>query len=241
MRSAIVVSIVALTACVDFVEPDLPALGAPAVIQATIRLTDRGEAELEALLAPGLNEAGLRRAVTRDTVLVLGRPVTSDSIAHNGSRRYRALWPAPSTAVAEPVTFRAPTLGNLTARPPEVVWAGARRLGPDTLRVVSGQDLFLQVGPGAGSALPKPDVQQWFLRLEGDEGAFNISADGPPPDTIQVPARWIPAGDEVAVRLIYAQSAVIEDTPGDYVGLITLDIRLNWTVRFLEPPARARR
>lgn len=240
MRAAAFLPILALAACIDFVEPDLPSLGAPAVIQATIRLTDQGEAELDALLAPGLDEAGLRRAVTRDTILVLGRPVVPDSIAHNGSRHYRAVWPSPATAVAEPVTFRAPSLGSLTARPPEVVWAGARRVGPDTLRVAAGQDLFLEVGPGAGSQLPQPDRQQWFLRLEGDSSAFNISADGPPPDTIQVPSRWIPPGNEVAARLIYAQSAVIEDAPGDYVGLITLDIRLNWTVRMLEPPAGAR-
>jgi hypothetical protein len=220
-----------LAGCIDFVEPDLPERGAPAVIQAAIRLTDLGDAQLEALLAPGLDRSGLRREVTRDTVIVLGRAVTPDSIARNGSRRYRDSWSAPAAVVAGPVTFRAPLLENLNAAPPELIWTGARRLGPDTIDIVRGQDLVLVVGPGAGSGLPSPDVQQWFLRLEGDDGAFNISADGPPPDTIQVPARWIPEGGQVATRLIYAQSAVFEDTPGDYVGLITLDIRLHWTVR----------
>jgi len=239
MRRLIAVSVL-LAGCIDFVEPELPELGAPAVIQVTMRVTDRGEAEVEALLAPGLDRAGLQRTVLRDTLFVLGRAVVPDSIARNGSRRYRDAWQASAGAVAEPVTFRAPHLADLGASPPEVTWTGARRLGPDTLAVVRGGDVVLEVGGGAGTALPEPELQQWFLRLEGEEGAFNISADGPPPDTIQIPARWIPAGREVAARLIFAQSAVLEEGPGDYVGLITLDIRLHWTLPFVDPPARAR-
>jgi hypothetical protein len=241
VRRLVPVAALALAGCIDFVEPDLPELGAPAVIQATIRLTDVGDAAFEALLSPGFDAEGFRREVAMDTVHVLGRAITPDSIARNGSRRYRAVWQAPGTVVAEPVTFRAPLLEDLAASPPSVTWTGAHRLGPDTLDIVAGEDLMLEVGAGAGTALPEPDLQQWFLRLEGDDGAFNISADGPPPDTIHVPARWIPAGDKIAARLIYAQSAVIEETPGDYVGLITLDIRLHWTVRLHGPPSGARR
>jgi hypothetical protein len=231
----------AFAGCIDFVEPDLPERGAPAVIQAAIRLTDRGDAQIEALLAPGLDQAGLRRGVARDTLHVLGRAVTPDSIARNGSRRYRSAWAAPGTVVAEPVTFRAPLLEEQASSPPELTWTGARRLGSDALDIIAGEDLVLEVRAGSGTASPAPDIRQWFLRLEGDDGAFNISSDGPPPDTIQVPARWIPAGDTVAVRLLYAQSAVIENADGDYVGVITLDIRLHWTVRIQGPPAGARR
>lgn len=235
------IAAVALAGCIDFVEPDLPELGAPAVIQAAIRLTDRGDAEIEALLAPGLDQAGLRRGVARDTVHVLDRAVTPDSIARNGSRRYRAVWAASGTVVAEPVTFRAPSLEDPVLSPPELTWTGARRLGPDTLDIGAGEDLVLEVRSGSGTESPPPDLRQWFLRLEGDEGAFNISSDGPPPDTIQVPARWIPAGETVAARLLYAQSAVIENAAGDYVGLVTLDIRLHWTIRRNGLPAGARR
>lgn len=240
MKRLLLLSLV-LSGCIDFVEPDLADLGAPAVIQATLRVTDLGEAEVDALLAPGLDGAGLRRAVTHDTLFALGRPVGPDSIARNGSRRYRAAWTAPPGTVGEPVTFRAPFLSALEASPPEVTWTGARRVGPDTVTLTRGNDLVLEIEPGGGTALPIPDVQHWFLRLEGDDAGFNISADGPPPDTIIVPARWIPAGGQVAARLIFAQSAVLDDGPGDYVGLITLDIRLHWTLRLLDPPAGARR
>lgn len=239
MKRLLVLSL-ALAGCIDFVEPELPELGAPAVIQAAIRVTDRGEAGIEAVLVPGLDRAGFKRNVPSDTLFALGRAIGSDSIARNGSRHYRDAWQASAGATAEPVTFRAPFLADLSGSPPELTWTGARRVGPDTLSLVRGDDLFLEIAEGEGISLPEPELQQWFLRLEGEDRAFNISADGLPPDTIQIPARWIPAGREVAARLIFAQSAVLDDGPGDYVGLITLDIRLHWTLQFVDPPAGAR-
>jgi len=223
-----------LVGCVDFVEPDLADIGAPAVIEATIRITDRGVTELEALLAPGLDDAGLRRGVTRDTLFALGRAVVPDSVAHNGSRRYRSMWESSPDAVAEPVTFSGPFLAGPIASPPEVTWTGARRVGPDSIDVVRGEDVAFEIERGPGTVRPVPDVQQWFLRLEGDAGAFNVSADGEPPDSIRIPASWVPAGSEVAVQLIFAQSAVTVNMTGDYIGLIRLDIRLHWTLRMID-------
>jgi hypothetical protein len=225
-----VLAVLAAVGCVDFIQPELPELGAAAIIEATIRLTDRGTVEIDARLVPGLDEAGFRRGVRLDTIEVLGRRIGADSIARNGTRRYVEQWEAGREIVGEPITFHAPELSGVSATPPAVRWAGVRRADSDTVVLDRGSELRLLVAPGDGSLDPPPDIRQWFLRLDGDDGGFNIGADGPPPDTIFVPSRWIPAGDTVHVRLIFSQSVLLQQPPGDYVGLVTLDTRLFWTL-----------
>jgi len=225
--------------CIDFVEPELPDRGAPAAIEATIRIMDDGTAELDARLVPGLDSNGNRRAVERDIVDVLGRAVAPDTVLFDGTRRYVETWAVSPQVVGEPISFEAPRLGGVVAMPPAIEWSSVRRVDPDTIQVERGEDVVLALAQGSPVS-QAADIRQWFLRLEGDSSAFNISADGLPPDIIQVPARWIPAGAEIAVRLIQTQSAVVSHEPGDYLGLIVLDTRLHWTVRMLDASTGSR-
>lgn len=217
--------------CIDFVEPDIAELGAPAVIQATIRLTDLGTVEVDARLVPGLDGAGFRRSVEDPPLEVLGRIVDVDSVSRNGTRRYVASWLASPDIVADTVTFRAPAVRPVSAAAPAIQWLGIRREGEDTVSLDEDEDLRLAIRLTPGDAQPQPQIRQWFLRLGNDSTAFNISADGVPPDTVLVPSQWIPTGDSVGVRLIFSQSSVLRDPPGDYVGVITVDTRLFWTLR----------
>lgn len=234
MRRGLLAAACLAAGCVDFVEPDLPELGRPASFEALIVVADTGTAELSAVLVPGLDAEGLRRPVRRDSVEVLGRSIASDSILFNGTRRYHEIWSVPASAVVGPVGFRAPSLDAVRAAPPAVEWWGLRRDGPPEIDGHRGEDLVLRLATGAGAGQPEPEIRQWFLRLAGEDGAFGLSVDGVPPDTIQIPARWIPDGDEIEVRLIFSQSAVLRPPPGDYVGVIKLDTRLYWTVRMHE-------
>lgn len=223
--------------CIDFVEPDLPELGAPAVIEATIQLSDRGSAGISARLAPGLDETGRRRQVADESIEVLGRTLGPDSVLRNGTRSYAVTWVADPSVVAQPASFRAPVMRGVEAPPPGIEWTGIRRLDEDSLNLERGRDLELLIGRGPGVASPAPDIRQWFLSMKGDSSTFGISADGPPPDTILVPARWIPEGDRIEIRLIFSQSAFLQPPPGDYLGLVTLDTRLYWTLRLTAPTA----
>jgi hypothetical protein len=231
MRAAIALLALAMTACIDFIAPDIPELGAPAVVEATIRLTDVGTSDVDVRLVPGLDEDGFRRHVPRDTVDVLGFPIGPDSVLRNGTRRYLGTWEFDRDGVARPATFRAPEVEGVVAPVPAIDWAGLRRLDADTLDVRRGEDLVLRIETYSEPLEPRPDIRQWFLRLEGDSTAFGVNADGPPPDTLVIPARWIPGGDELRVRLIFSQSVLLNPPPGDYLGLVTLDSRLHWTIR----------
>lgn len=223
--------VLASPGCIDFVEPDIPELGAPATLQATVRLTDLGTVEIDAELRPGLDGSGERRRLTGEPLELLGQVIDADTVRRSGNLRYIESWAAAESIVGERIPLLAPGIEGVQAAPPSIEWVGARKLDADTLELQTGNDLILRVALGPGESLPRPSIRQWFLRLAGDSAAFGISADGVPPDTIHVPARWLPRGNKLDVRLIYNQSAVLQSPPGDYVGVITLDVRLFWTVQ----------
>jgi hypothetical protein len=127
--------------------------------------------------------------------------------------------------------FRAPLMRGVVASPPGFSWTGIERVGGDSVDLERGRDLELLVARGGGEGTPVPEIRQWFLSLKGDSSTFGLSADGAPPDTILVPARWIPDGDRIGIRLIFTQSAFLQPPPGDYLGIVTLDTRVYWTVR----------
>ncbi len=218
-----------MTGCLDFADPILPSRGAAAVASARVSVTNQGSVELSLHLLPGLDSAGVPRDVSSRHARLLDRTVEPDSV----TRRewiYHAMWMTEPGNVIGPIVFEAPTVRNVAA-PPSIVWYGVRRIDPDTLHLDAGADLRLRLDANAGASQPSPSQRQWVVTLATDNGVFRLGADGVPPDTILVPSRWIPPGDPLRVQMIWTQTADIRQPPGDYIGLVTLDARVSWTVR----------
>ncbi|MGH7554574.1 MAG: hypothetical protein ACREMQ_16340 [Longimicrobiales bacterium] len=228
-----VATLALLAACdIDFVEPDLPERGAPAVFEATLRTNDGATVDLQARLAPGLDESGLRRGLLRASVRLLGTDVLADSVLRNGTRVYRAALPlGPAT---RPITLEAPQVEDVTAMIPVVRWSEIMRQGSDTVEVARGSDLVLMVDTTRAAVQPAPAIRQWVLLLRGDGDEFlTIGSNGTPPDSIVVPARFIPASASgfLTARLVHQQLMTFRPAPGDYIALVTLDASIAWTVR----------
>jgi hypothetical protein len=75
-------------------------------------------------------------------------------------------------------------------------------------------------------------VRQWFLDLSGPQGVIRVSGSGFPPDSMRIPPQWLPATapSVVSASLLYFQSAQVREPPGDYIGNISMDARLQWLV-----------
>ena len=229
------------TACVDFVAPDLPEIGAPAVFQGALRVRADGSVQVDGQLAPGLDEDGFRRRVAREAVVALGRMVAPGSTAPNGTRSYFDEWSTTIDSVAGTLTLEAPAVEGV-GPPPAIRWSGLAKLDSDTVPVAAGEDLVLRVRL-SGADEPPPLNDSWLLQLTGEEGQFRIGADGAPPDSIVVPARWLPAPDDgvVLAELGYTRTTSVRPAMSDYVGLFLLGAGVSWTVRVTGgPPADVR-
>lgn len=223
--------VVALVACADFVDPNIPEAGGPAVLSAIAVVSDRGTIDVRGVLNAGLDVIGVQRDVpdagfgVNDTVI---EPV---AVERDGDHRYQSVWAMDPVSEPIAVAFRGPPVPGIVASPPTASLRGIRREGPDTLRIAAGSDLLLRIQPEPGASTPTPTSQQWFLTIAAAAREFRLGGSGAPPDTILVPARFIPAGDSLEVRLIYQQLAEAQAPPGDYIGVFTFDTRLFWTVR----------
>ena len=216
--------------CLDFVEPDLPELGAPAVAQISVLVSDSGRLAVQGEIAPGIDASGFRRTLVNDDVRAAGFSIAPRETTDAGGKLYESTVSVARDLVSSTIEIVAPSISHTTVSP-AVRWAGLHRLDPDTVALEPDGSLRLRAVERADATVgAPPDTRQWFLTLIGDDNNFRLGSNGPPPDTLVVPARWIPAAQEsVVVRLIYQQSAHLNaETP--YIGLITLDLRVHWTV-----------
>ena len=180
----------AAASCIDFVAPDLPALGAPAVFDASLRVRDGGSVQIEARLSPGLTEDGLRRRITRTSVRVLGRAVEPSAGGLDGRRIYFEEWRTTPDSVAGALTIEAPAIAGVGA-PPALRWPGIRKLDRDTVFLAPEADLVLHVHTPA-DADPQPLNTSWLLQLEGFESSFVIGARGAAPQRSRSSAAGCP-------------------------------------------------
>ncbi len=220
-----------LLACIDFVEPNIPDAGGPAILSATAVISDRGTVDVGAMLDPGLDHLGVRRQVPEAGLEAYNATIEPDRVQRDGRRFYEAGFEFDPAVDIQTVVFLAPVVPGIAAPRPGAHLFGIRRLGPDTLRLVSGADLLLAVTAEPGTTTPAPDIRQWFLNLGSATDEVRLGGNGPPPDTMIIPTRFIPMGDSLEVRLIYQQSVDVRGAPGDYIGLFVLDSRVFWTVR----------
>ena len=230
------------TGCVDFVFPNIPGIedrGGPVRFNGHVVVTDSGRVSANATLRPGLDIDGYKRPVTMPFLRVMDDVLEPDSVLRDGTRRYRASWERGPDVMAGPLTLVAPRVEGVQGAPPGVEWFGLRRAGPSSIRLSEGEDLLLPIIEVEGTTGHPPPVRQWFLTLSSGDRSYRVSSNGMPPIPVSVPPRWIPEGDTVRVRLIFSQSAVLREPPGDYVGAVTIDSWFLWTV-VVEPPVTAR-
>ena len=231
--SVLLLAATACAGCFDFVAPDFPEAGAPAVLQAAIFVDDAGRVSIDALLAPGLGIGGVQRQVRRDTLDVMGLRLAPQEVRKNGTRAYHfnAVVPADTTPVE--LQLVAPRVEDIVGPPPAVDWFGIRKTDPDTITWTRGTDLVLHVRTDAGPSVPPPAIRQWFLALAGSDRVFRVSSDGFPPETLRIPSEWVPAPRNglIDITLIYYQAGQQRPPSGDYIGNISFNLQLRWILQ----------
>jgi len=239
-RALIAVALALLaTGCIDFVEPTELNIGGPAVFQASMRLDDNGAVRVDASLDPGIDADGLRRNVTRDSVVALARPIPPDEIDAQGARTYLGEWVTSPGVVAGPLTLEAPIVAGVDP-PPSIRWGGLVRLDPVLINLPGGDDLALRTMV-VGRDQPDPLNASWNLLLRRGDAFLRIGANGPPPPVIEVPAAWLPAPSGVIeAELTYVRSHSVGQSGTSYVGTFAASVTLRWTiVRILGEPGTA--
>lgn len=231
LRFLVLVSLVC-AACYDFVEPDFPEAGAPAVLQASVFADESGSISINALLVPGLGIGGFQRNVLRDTLDIYGVALAPKAVRKNGSREYNFSETRPRAALTRPFDVSAPRVEDVPGTPPSVEWFPIRRADPDTIVWKRGTDLILRVDTALGRSQPVPAIRQWFLTLTGTAVSFRISSDGLPPATIRIPPEFIPASTgSIQVLLSLYQAGLLQSPTRDYLANLSFNFQIRWIVR----------
>jgi hypothetical protein len=233
LAAALLTLVVPIAACVDFVEPDIPTADTPATLQVAITIVDGQTAQVSGLLRAGFDHIGIRRPLDSQPLTVLGREIQPREAAADTLLAYQdTLALAPGEALG-PIVVEPPTVPG-TVAPGPMSWAGIQRVGPDSLILAHMADLALELEVSEGGTAA---IRQWFIVLAGT-ATFRISADGPPPERITIPAHWLPPPRPdgiVTVTLTDIQSETRAGPTGDYVVSGTVHSRVVWTIR-TEPP-----
>jgi hypothetical protein len=225
----------ALAACLDFVEPDIPHAGQPATLQARVVVSPDGMAVTTAEFSTGFDGFGLPRDAVDETLRAFGRELQPVQGGPGEARHYLAAREVTPAEVMGPITVEPPTVEGTTA-PAPTVWYGLRRVGPDSLALGPAEDLVLELDVGEGGTAT---IRQWFLTMAGGPGSIRVSGDGPPPERLVIPTIWVPEPREdgtVEVFLNYVQTDVRAGPAGDYVVAASLHVGVRWIVRALEGP-----
>lgn len=224
--------LLAVAGCYDFVEPDFPEAGAPAVLQATAFRDIAGNISITAQLVPGLAIGGIQREIPNDTLEIYGLRLTPKEIKKNGTRIYGFEGPA-LVAATFPFVLAAPGVAGVIGPPPRAQWFPVRKTDGDTIVWKRGSELVLHVDTALGVSTPTPPIRQWFLELRGADRSFRVSSDGPPPLTLRIPPEWVPAVNTQTfpVFLSYFQSGQQQSPNRDYIGIISFNTQMRWTIR----------
>ena len=219
--------------CIDFVAPRVPNAGAPALLQLTISLQEAGVLIVSGQLQPGRDSSGVTRVPLDSAVYVAGQVIEADTVLARNTLKFSDTRVVPKAGLAGPLSITGPAIAKIQAPPPFLVWYGIVKVGPDTVVVERGGDAVLRVNARLGTPLPNVQVRQWFLDLSGPGGVIRVSGGGFPPDSMRIPPQWLPATPPATViaSLLYYQSAQTRDPPGDYIGNVAMDARLQWIVR----------
>jgi hypothetical protein len=230
-------ALLAAAGCVEFTAPDIPDAGGPAIVALLVAVSDSGTVAVSGSVRPGRDVSGVLRAIPSDAVTVLGRTVEPVRIRDEDERTYSTNFSAAADVARGPVDVVAPAVEGVGTAPPSISFSGLVRLDPDTITLRRGDDLVLRTAPGPGASTPPPGLTQWFLQLgAADDAFFGLSGGGTVPETLVVPARYVPEvpGGLIGVRLIQIRTISFPPERGNYFGTVSVQIRLHWTVRVTE-------
>lgn len=218
---------------VEFADPRLPNAGAPALLQLSVSVQEAGAVSVTAQVQPGRDSSGVTRVPLDSALYIAGTVVEADTVLARNTLRFSSTFAVPREVVRGAITMAAPEIGGILAPAPFVMWYGIVKVGGDTVLVERGQDAVLRVDSRLGTHLPPVQVRQWFLDLSGPGGVIRVSGANYPPDTLRIPPQWLPgtAPATVLASLLYYQSVQLREPPGDYVGNVALDARLQWVLR----------
>jgi hypothetical protein len=218
----------ALIGCWEFIEPEFAEQDAATVLQVAARINENGDLSVTGLLVPGLDDDGFVREVVRDTLYVFGIGVASDTARPTGSRDYTLSTRLSAQTFAQPFTIVPPVVSGINSGPP-VRWATPRPLDPDTIRIAPGSDLVIRLAYDSAGSDPRP-VQQWFMELSAGFDRFQIGANGPPPNTLLIPAMWIPRPVNGAVRVSFTLFQSAQVFVNDYRGVYSYTTQIDHTI-----------
>lgn len=220
--------------CLDFAEPDLPDIGAPAILEANISLRADGTFVVNANLVPGLTVDALTRSFPQgDSIVVYGHAIKPHTTTAAERRMYNFGDSAGARLFDRPLTLEAPMVEDVRAIPRPISWRTARRAGPDTVVARRGDDLVLPVGRTGTAHSITPQREEWILFLTTESQTYRVGANGPPPDSIVVPARWIPTPTNGKVRLLlwHSLNTTLREFPGDYILNLSALVEVGWNLR----------
>jgi len=219
--------------CIDFTEPSLPNSGAPALAQLSVSLQENGVLMVSGQVQPGRDSSGVTRVPQDSSVFVAGIDIPADTVLARNTLRFSDTQVLPREALNDAIIIKTPPIAGILAPPPILIWYGIDKVGSDTVVVERGGDAVLRVNARLGEAVPPVNTRQWFLDLSGPGGVIRVSGNGYPPDSMRIPPQWLPATPPANINasLLYYQSGQVREPPGDYVGNISMDARLQWLVQ----------
>ena len=228
-RPALLVLSVFVSACFDFIEPDLADENGAALLNINATQVEDGIVDIEALFSPGIDADGFRRRVQNDTLRVFGLVIPPSSERASGTLVYNVDATMAEITTFHPFTVVAPRVAGVAALP-EVVWQGFRKLGADTIVIRRGEDLTLAVETDPDIPRPARPNQQWLLQIAGGNDSFLIGGNGLPPLSIRIPVAWIPERPDsiLSATLTSSQSGVVR-VP-NYRAAINYSAIVQWTV-----------
>ena len=221
--------------CWDFADPQFPEAGAPAVLQVSAFVDEDGNANITALLLPGLTRGGFVRDVPDDTLRIFGLALAPDSIRRNGDRNYHFIGSIGDDPLASALVIRGPVVNDIIGPPSQISWFALRRIDPDTIGWQRGTELVLRVDTTLAPSVPPPQIQYWFLDLRGGSRVFRISSDGLPPAEIHIPTGWVPATPDstIVATMTFFQSGLQKSPSDDYIGNIAVNAQIRWIIKIL--------
>jgi len=218
--------------CIDFAAPRLPNAGAPALAQLSVSLQEVGVMIVNGQVQPGRDSLGVTRVPLDSALYVAGQVLEADTVLARNTLRFSVQLPISPSVLSGPITMAAPAITGIEAPAPFLVWYALVKEGSDTVTVERGGEAVLRVNSNLGDPLPPPQTRQWYLSLSGPAGVIQVSGSGAPPDTMRVPPQWLPAEPPgtVIASLLFYQSAQVRDPPGDYIGNVAMDARVQWII-----------